>query len=86
MLTFRRSDGREISLREFPLAQVLSRGGTVRGRGDRHRRPGGEERHRAAQRNAHPLRRGRVEPYVVTLQDMTAVEELERLRAGSWPW
>ena len=29
-LTFRRADGREISLQEFPLAQALSTGETVR--------------------------------------------------------
>ena len=30
VLTFRRADGREISLREFPLAEALSTGETVR--------------------------------------------------------
>ena len=30
VLTFRRADGREVSLEEFPLAQTLSTGETVR--------------------------------------------------------
>ena len=30
VLTFRRADGREVSLEEFPLAQALSTGETVR--------------------------------------------------------
>ena len=30
MVTFRRADGREVSLRKFPMAQALSAGETVR--------------------------------------------------------
>ena len=81
VLTFRRADGREISLREFPLAEALSTGETVRA----------EEivisvadgRSVSVLLNATPIRseEGPVESVVVTLQDMTAVEELDRLRA-----
>ena len=81
VLTFRRADGREISLREFPLAEALSTGETVRA----------EEivisvadgRSVSVLLNATAIRseEGQVESVVVTLQDMTALEELDRLRA-----
>ena len=81
VLTIRRADGREISLREFPLAEALSTGETVRA----------EEivisvadgRSVSVLLNATAIRseEGPVESVVVTLQDMTALEELDRLRA-----
>ena len=58
-LTFRRADGREISLAEFPPGAGAQRGGDGARRGDRHRGPRRSEGHRPAQRNSHPLRRGR---------------------------
>ena len=81
VLTFRRADGREISLREFPLAQALSTGETVRAEEIVIGVPDG--RSVTVLLNATPIRseEGEVESVVVTLQDMTAVEELERLRA-----
>ena len=81
VLTFRRADGREISLREFPLAQALSTGETVRAEEIVIGVPDG--RSVTVLLNATPIRSedGEVESVVVTLQDMTAVEELERLRA-----
>ena len=81
VLAFRRADGREISLREFPLAEALSTDETVRA----------EEivisvadgRSVSVLLNATAIRseEGQVESVVVTLQDMTALEELDRLRA-----
>ena len=81
MLTFKRADGREISLREFPLAQALSTGETVRAEEIVIGVPDG--RSVTVLLNATPIRSEEceVESVVVTLQDMTAVEELERLRA-----
>ncbi len=81
VLTFRRADGREISLREFPLAQALSTGETVRAEEIVIGVPDG--RSVTVLLNATPIRSedGEVESVVVTLQDMTAVEEQERLRA-----
>ena len=81
VLTFRRADGREISLRVFPLAQALSTGETVRAEEIVIGVPDG--RSVTVLLNATPIRsdEGEVESVVVTLQDMTAVEELERLRA-----
>ena len=81
VLTFRRADGRQISLREFPLAQALSTGETVRAEEIVIGVPDG--RSVTVLLNATPIlsEDGGVESVVVTLQDMTAVEELERLRA-----
>ena len=81
VLTIRRADGREISLREFPLAEALSTGETVRAEEIVISVPDG--RSVSVLLNATPIRseEGQVESVVVTLQDMTALEELERLRA-----
>ena len=81
VLTFRRADGREVSLEEFPLAQVLSTGETVRAEEIVIEVPDG--RSVTTLVNATPIysEEGEVESVVVTLQDMTPLEELERLRA-----
>ena len=56
VLTFRRADGREISLREFPLAEALSTGETVRAEEIVMRRPRRPERLRACiNATRHPL-------------------------------
>ena len=82
MLTFRRADGREISLEEFPLAQALSTGEDGARRGDRHRGPRRRERHHPSSTPRPSARaEGEVASVVVTLQDMTPLEEMERLRA-----
>ena len=80
-LTYRRADGREISLQEFPIAQALSTGETVRAEEIVMQVPDG--RSVTTIINATPIRseEGELESVVVTLQDMTALEELERLRA-----
>lgn len=77
----RRADGRESSLGEFPLAQVLRTGETVRLEEIVLQVPGG--RSLRALLNATPVcsQEGMVESLVVTLQDMTPLEEQERLRA-----
>ena len=81
MLTFRRADGREVSLEEFPLAQALSTGETVRAEEIVIEVPDGGSVTTLV--NATPIRseEGEVVSVVVTLQDMTPLEELERLRA-----
>ena len=81
ILTFRRADGREISLEEFPLAQALSTGETVRAEEIVIEVPGGGSVTTLV--NATPIRseEGEVVSVVVTLQDMTPLEEMERLRA-----
>ena len=81
VLTVRRADGREISLLELPLADLLRAGETIRAEEIVLRVPDG--RSVSALLNATPIRseEGEVESFVVTLQDMTPLEELERLRA-----
>ena len=81
ILSIRRSDGREISLQEFPLARALSTGETVRAEEIVVLVPDG--RSVSVIINATPIFSGanEVETLVVTLQDMTPVKELERLRA-----
>ena len=81
VLTFRRVDGREVSLEEFSLAQALSTGETVRAEEIVIEVPDG--RSVTTLVNATPIYsgEGELESFVVTLQDMTPQEELERLRA-----
>ena len=81
VLTFRRADGREISLEEFPLAQGLMTGETVHAEEIVLQAPDG--RSVTTLVNATPIlsEEGAVESVVVTIQDLTPLEELERLRA-----
>ena len=81
VVTFQRADGREISLAEFPLAQALSTGETVRAEEIVIQIPDGRSVTTVV--NATPIcsQDGEVESVVVTLQDMTPLEELGRLRA-----
>ena len=85
VLSFRRADGREVSLEEFPLAQALSTGEAVRAEEIVIQAPDG--RSVATLVNATPIRseegevESPVESVVVTLQDLTPLEEMERLRA-----
>ena len=81
VLTFRRSDGREIALDAFPLAEALSTGATVRAEEIELSVPDG--RRVAVLVNSTPIAAadGAVETVVVTLQDLAPLEELDRLRA-----
>ena len=81
VVTVRRADGREVSLREFPMAGLLSAGETLRAEEIVISVPDG--RSVTVLLNATPIvsDAGVVESMVVTLQDLAAVEELERLRA-----
>ena len=80
-VAFRRADGREVSLREFPLAGLLSSPETVHSEEIVLRVPDG--RSVTVLLNAAPIlgEGGAVESFMVTLQDLAAVEETERLRA-----
>ncbi|MCY4411768.1 MAG: ATP-binding protein, partial [Caldilineaceae bacterium] len=80
-ITCRRADGREIALDEFPLAQLLSTGETVRLEEIVMKVPDGRSIKTLI--NATPIYSevGVVESVVVTMQDMTPLEEMERLRA-----
>ena len=80
-MTVRRGDGREISLEEFPIAEVLRSAENVRLEEIVLRVPDG--RSVTVLLNATPIHseNGQVDSFVITLQDMTPLEELERLRA-----
>ena len=81
VLTFQRADGREVSLEELPLMQTLCTGETVRAEEVVVQVTDGPSVTTLV--NAIPLyfEEGEIESVVVTVQDMTPQEELERLRA-----
>ncbi len=81
VLTVRRADGSEISLTELPLAHFLSVSKTVRAEEIVILAPDG--RSVTTLINATPIHseEGAVESVVVTLQDLTPLEEIERMRA-----
>ena len=81
ILTFRREDGRELSLQEFPTTDTLGTGETVRAEEIVIQVPDG--RSVTVLVNATPIfsDEKQVLSLVVTIQDMTQLEELERLRA-----
>ncbi len=81
LLSVRRADGSEVSLREFPLARVLGSSETVRAEEIVMAVPDG--RSVTVLLNATPIRSGEsvVESVVVTMQDLAPLEEQERLRA-----
>ncbi len=81
VITYRRADGREIALGEIPLSRTLSTGETVRLEEIVMQVPDG--RSVTVLINATPILSGdgKVESVVVTMQDMTPLEKLERLRA-----
>jgi signal transduction histidine kinase/DNA-binding response OmpR family regulator len=81
VVTCVRGDGREVSLREFPLAELLGSGETIRAEEIVLRVPDG--RSVGALLNATPIHAddGPVASFIITLQDLTPLEEQERLRA-----
>ena len=81
ILTIRRGDGTEFSLKDLPLAQALSAGETVRTEEIVLTVPDG--RTITILINATPILAGdgEIETFVVTMQDMMPLEEMERLRA-----
>ncbi len=80
-LTYRRADGRIISLAEVPLARILAAGEIVRAEEIIVSVPNG--RSVTVLVNATPVwgGDGKVDTVVVTLQDLSPLDELERLRA-----
>ena len=81
VMTCRRADGREIALDEIPLARMLSTGETVRLEEIVLQVPDG--RSVTVLINATPIfsEEGEIDSVVVTMQDMTPLQEIERLRA-----
>jgi len=81
LVTFKRADGRVVSLMEFPVAEALQSGETLRAEEVVISVPDG--RSLTLLLNATPILSGDggIESMVVTLQDMAEVRESERLRA-----
>lgn len=81
LFTFRRIDGREIPSDEMPMERALSSGETVRAEEISIQRQDGQTVTTLV--NATPIRSddGDIESVVSTIQDITPLEELERLRA-----
>ena len=81
VLTFVRGDGREVSLKEFSMVELLSRGETIRAEEITFKVPDG--RNVTTLLNATPIwsEVGEITSVVVTMQDMTSIQELERMRA-----
>ena len=79
-ITFRRADGREVSLSELPLAQLLATGETLRAEEVEVAVPDGRSVRTLI--NATPIRAegGAVRSLVVTMQDLAPLDEIERLR------
>ena len=81
VLTFRRADGREVSLRELPLARALNSGETIRAEEITITVPDGRRVNTII--NATPIlaEGGGVSSMVVTMQDLAPISELARQRA-----
>ena len=81
LVTCVRGDGREVSLKDFPLAELFRSGETVRAEEIALRVPDG--RSVSVLLNATPIHseEGELASFVVTLQDLTPWEEQERRRA-----
>ena len=79
-ITFRRADGREASLSEFPLAELLSKGEILRAEEVELAVPDGRSARMLL--NATPIRDegGAIRSVVVTMQDLAPFDEIERLR------
>ena len=80
VITCVRADGHELSLLDFPMSKLLSAGETVRAEEMVFRVPDG--RSIRVLINATPIHAedGALASYVVTMQDMTPLEDLEKLR------
>ena len=81
VLTFRRPDGREIPLAEMPTERALKSGETVRAEEIIIQLPDGQSVTTVISATPIFSREGAVVSVVATVQDMTPLEDLQRLRA-----
>ncbi|MDE0342695.1 MAG: GAF domain-containing protein, partial [Deltaproteobacteria bacterium] len=79
-IAFRRADGREVSLSEFPITELLSIGETLRGEEVEFSVPDGRSVRTLINSTSIRSADGGVASVVVTMQDLAPLEELERLR------
>lgn len=80
-MTFVRSDGREISVNEIPMTELLRSGETLRVEEVMLKVPDGRSVSTLINSTSTRDADGTVELCVVTIQDMTPIQNLERLRA-----
>ena len=80
-LTFQRADGREVALAEYPLTETLSMDETVRAEEIMLSTPDGHSVTTLINATPIPARDGTVGSVVVTMQDLEALEELDRQRS-----
>ena len=80
-LTVRRGDGREIALADYPLAQALESGETVRAEEIVLSAPDGRSVTVLVNATPIPARDGTVGTVVVTLQDLAPLEDIDRQRS-----
>ena len=80
VMSFRRADGREVSLSEFPVAQQLGSGETVRAEEMVLSVPDGRSVRTLVDATPIAAEGGAVGSVVVTLQDLAPLDEIERLR------
>ena len=80
-ITCRRADGRETSFAEYPFAQALSRGETVRAEEIVLSVPDGRSVTTLVNATPIPSRDGAVGSVMATLQDLAPLEELDRMRS-----
>ena len=81
VISFSRADGREISLGEFPLAQYLCTGETVRAEEVVLSVPDGRSVRTLINATPIPGEDGAVASVVVTMQDLAPLDEIERMRS-----
>ncbi len=80
VMSFRRGDGREVSLSELPIAQQLTSGETVRAEEMVLSVPDGRSVRTLVDATPIPGEGGAVGSVVVTFQDLAPFDEIERLR------
>ena len=80
VISFRRADGREVSLSEFPVADQLGSGETVRAEEMVLSVPDGRSVRTLVDATPIPADAGGIGSVVVTLQDLAPIDEIERLR------
>ncbi|MYD85137.1 MAG: response regulator [Acidobacteria bacterium] len=81
LISYRRGDGRQLSVAEFPLTRSLTTGETVRGEEIVLQAPDGRQVSTII--NATPIHSddGDVQSVVVTMQDLSSLEQFEQMRA-----
>ena len=80
VMTLRRSDGSEVSLNEFPVAELLGSGETMRAEEVTLSVPDGRSIRALVNATPVPADGGGVRSVVVTVQDLAPLDEIERLR------